>query len=59
MLAILETNDHDHYYTEVDEEVIGNTASDIEKTELVTEIDEEDDVLQVNDTDSEYKPINL
>lgn len=50
LLAILETDDYDTYFNDL---ALEDGASDIEETDIVTETDEIDDVLQVSDRENE------
>lgn len=53
LLALLETDDYD---SDFDDLALEGGSSDIEETDIVTETDEVDDVLQVSDTESENQP---
>ncbi|CAH1999720.1 unnamed protein product [Acanthoscelides obtectus] len=50
LLAILETDIYDHYFND---SILENGSSDIEETDIVTETNEIDDVLQVSDSEND------
>lgn len=50
LLAILETDDNDTFFNDL---ALEDGASDIEETDIVTETDEIDDVIQVSDRENE------